>query len=110
LAPIGELRRAVLKWGLCFALGLTAASWMFVAHLTRRLNAVGLAASRIRLGDVLTLMPRGNGEHELARMCRELDAMVANFRETQEKMTPPETHPGIMTEPLVKDRDMSKYV
>jgi hypothetical protein len=109
-APVDALRRTVLGWGLALAAGLAVASWVFAARVARRLHAVGVAAQRIRLGDVLSLLPHAGNEHELTRMCRELDLMVGDFREKQAKLDPSKPTPGIFTESRIKDRDVSKYV
>lgn len=109
-APVDDLRRSVLRWGVLFALALVVASWVFAARIARRLHAVGAAAQRIRLGDVLTLLPHAGNDHELTRMCQELDAMVEDFRAKQAKLDPSVPSPGIFTEPSKHERDLSKYV
>jgi methyl-accepting chemotaxis protein len=109
-APVDELRWSVLRWGVLFAAALAIASGIFAARIARRLRAVGVAAERIRLGDVLTLLPHAGNDQELTRMCRELDAMVENFREQQAKLDPSVPSPGIFTEPSKHERDLSKYV
>jgi hypothetical protein len=109
-APVDTLRSGVLRWGLLLAAMLAVASWVFAARIARRLRAVGVAAQRIRFGDVLSLMPHAGDDHELTRMCRELDLMTQDFREKLAKLDPSKPTPGIFTEPRVKDRDISKYV
>lgn len=109
-APVGELRSSVLRWGLVFAAALAIGSWVFSTRITRRLLAVGAAAHRIRLGDVLTLLPHAGNDQELTRMCHELDLMVGDFRSKLAKLDPSVPSPGIFTEPSKHERDLSKYV
>ena len=107
---VAVLRRRILAWGLSLSALLAVASGMFAARVTRRLRAVGAAADRIRTGDALSLMPRRHGDQELDRMCGALDAMVEDFRAKQEKLDPEKSHPAILPEAVVKDRDVSKFV
>lgn len=109
-APVRELRRSVLQWGLLFAAALAVAAWNFASRITRRLLAVGAAAQRIRLGDVLTLLPHAGNDQELTRMCHELDLMVEDFRGKIAKLDRSVPTPGIFTEPSKRERDLSKYV
>jgi len=110
VTAVAALRRTILGWGLALAAALAAGAGIFAARVTRRLSAVGAAADRIRTGDVLSLMPRPPGDHEIARMCGALDAMVEEFRAKQEKLAPEKTRPEILPQPVVKVRDVSKFV
>ena len=55
-------------------------------------------------------MPRQRGDLELDRMCGALDAMVEDFRAKQEKLAPEKSRPALLPEPIVKNRDVSKFV
>ena len=110
IAPVNELRRSILWWGLAFSVVLGFTAGISAARVTRRLRAIGTAADHIRLGDVLSLMPHARGEAELARMCGSLDGMVRDFREKQEKLDPDRLRPAVLPQSLVKDRDVSKFV
>jgi len=110
IAPVNELRRSILWWGLTFSVALGFTAGISAARVTRRLRAIGTAAEHIRLGDVLSLMPHARGEAELARMCGSLDGMVRDFREKQEKLDPDRLRPAVLPQSLVKDRDVSKFV
>jgi hypothetical protein len=43
-------------------------------------------------------------------MCGALDAMVEDFRAKQETLDPEKSHPAVLPEPIVKNRDVSKFV
>jgi len=99
-APVAELRRIVVACGLVLAGALMVATWRFAARLARRLRAIGIAAGRIREGDVLTTIPSSRGDAELEAMCTALGAMIDDFRAKQEKFGPTTAH----TEPHLRSR------
>ena len=84
LAPARELQRLIAGWGFLFAAVLVIVSWFATAPIARRLRTIGIAADRIREGDVLTVMPSPGGDGELARMCGALGEMVDELRAKQE--------------------------
>ncbi|MBL9187762.1 MAG: cache domain-containing protein [Opitutaceae bacterium] len=80
LAPVAALRRGIEAFGLALAAlgGLTA--WIVAGRTARRLRAIGVAAHRIRGGDVLALLPRPHGNDEVAQANRALDTLVEDWR------------------------------
>ena len=83
-APVQELRTRILRAGLGLVAAFAVFSWLFCARLERRLRAIATAAGRIGDGDVLTLMPRPQGDSELARTCAALGEMVGKLRQRQD--------------------------
>jgi HAMP domain-containing protein len=82
-APVGELWRSVVGWGLVFTVVSLVSGWLLAAPFSRRLRKIAAAADRIREGDVLTVLPRPPGESEIARVCGTLGDMVEDFRAKQ---------------------------
>jgi HAMP domain-containing protein len=78
--PVVELRHTVARWGFAFTGAAMLGAWLYAGRLSRRLRSVGLAAHRIRTGDVLTILPSARGEGEIARMCSALNRLVEDFR------------------------------
>lgn len=85
-APGADLQRWITRAGFALAALIAIVTWLVASRLTRRLTAIGVAANRIRAGDVLTLMPRPPGHDEMARMCGALGHMVDGLREQQAKL------------------------
>lgn len=83
-APVRELQQQIIAAGIVFALGLIVLGWFAAAKIARRLRSIGLAANRIREGDILTVLPRPPGDGEVARMCSALGDMVDDFRAKQD--------------------------
>ncbi len=81
LAPARELQRTLVGWGALLTVALVTISWISAGRLSRRLRSVGLAAERIRGGDVLTVLPRPPGDGEVARMCGSVGDLVEELRE-----------------------------
>jgi HAMP domain-containing protein len=79
-APVQELRRTLVKWGLLFGGALMVTSWVGATHLIRQLRRIAAAARRIRHGDVFAVMPRPKGERDLERMCAEVGDLVQELR------------------------------
>jgi HAMP domain-containing protein len=80
LEPVETLRRGIALWGGALALAGAVAAWIVAGRTARRLRAIGVAAHRIRGGDVLALLPRPHGADELAGMNRALDTFVEDMR------------------------------
>ena len=68
-------------WGVVLSAALVIVSWISAGRLSRRLRGMTLAAQRIRDGDVLSILPRPQGDGELARMCGSVGHLVADLRE-----------------------------
>lgn len=88
-APVAALRRTILGWGFVLTAVGTAGAWVYAARLSRRLHTVGLAAERIRTGDVLATLPSGTGEGEVERMCGALWRLVEKLRPPPDRSPPP---------------------
>ncbi|MBL9201429.1 MAG: hypothetical protein JNL39_13045 [Opitutaceae bacterium] len=80
IASVGALRRSIEAGGLALAAIGALAAWIAAGRTARRLRAIGVAAHRIRGGDVLALLPRPQGSDELAGMNRALDTFVEDMR------------------------------
>ena len=80
LAPARELQRSLFAWGVLLTVALVTVSWISAGRLSRRLRSMGLAAGRIRGGDVLTVLPRPPGDGEVARMCGAVGDLVEELR------------------------------
>ena len=85
--PVGDLQRRIAAWGLSLAGVLIVVSWLSAGRIARRLHSIGMAADRIRQGDILTVMPIPRGEGEIATLCGSLGTMVDDFRKKQEALT-----------------------
>lgn len=83
LAPVAALRRTIEACGLALAAFAALAAWIAAGRTARRLRAIGVAAHRIRGGDVLALLPRPHGADEIAGMNRALDTFVEDMRARQ---------------------------
>jgi HAMP domain-containing protein len=95
-ADVEQLRLNILLAG-CVSTGLImVAGWALASLLVRRLRAIETAANYIRRGDVLALIPRPDGNGELARMCEALHRMVQSFRHRTGET--PGGHPSDRTE------------
>lgn len=88
-APVAGLQRTILGWGFALTVLGAAGSWAYAARLARRLHTVGLAAERIRTGDVLATLPSGTGESEMERMCGALWRLVEKLRPPPDRSPPP---------------------
>ncbi len=88
-APVASLQRTVYGWGFALTLLGAATAWTLAARLSRRLHTVGLAAERIRHGDVLATLPSGTGEGEVERMCGALWRLVEELRPPPDRSPPP---------------------
>ena len=86
LAPARGLSRRIVWSGLTFTLLIATLSWIVAGRITRRMAAIATAATRIRTGDILTLMPQPRGRGELQDMCGALGRMVDDFRTREEKL------------------------
>jgi HAMP domain-containing protein len=80
LAPVTALRRTIEACGLALAAVGALAAWIVAGRTARRLRALGVAAHRIRGGDVLALLPRPRGRDEVAQANRALDTLVQEWR------------------------------
>jgi hypothetical protein len=79
-APVGTLRRAIVGLGMLLAGVLAATGWIFARRHARRIDIVTVAATRIREGDVLAVIPPPQGDGELDRMCRAVGDLVEELR------------------------------
>lgn len=79
-APVRSLRQAIVGAGTVLAAALATAAWIFARRHSRRLQIIGAAATRIQEGDVLTVIPRPQGDTELDRMCRAVGDLVEDIR------------------------------
>ena len=84
-AVVGDLRRTIFRAGFAFTAIVIVLSWLVAGRIVRRMAAVTSAATRIRHGDILTLMPQPPGRGEVQNMCGALGEMVDDFRAQQEK-------------------------
>lgn len=85
-APVAPLQRTVAACGFVLSLIAGVAAWVAVGGHARRLRVMGAAAERIREGDVLAVLPRPQGETEMAGMCGALGDLVEDLRSKQEKL------------------------
>jgi HAMP domain-containing protein len=83
LAPVAGLKHTIMGWGFAFTGFFVVVSWLLAGRLARRLRRIGAAARRIEEGDVLTVLPRPQGQGELDRMCHALGDMVEGLRRPQ---------------------------
>lgn len=90
-APVEALKRSILRWGVLLAACVFATGWVVGGRHARRLRNIGIAADRIREGDILTVLPRPRGDSEIARMCAALGEMVDHFRGSEEKAGEPQS-------------------
>ncbi|MEO6244042.1 MAG: cache and HAMP domain-containing protein [Opitutaceae bacterium] len=81
LAPARELQATLFGWGVVLSAALVIVSWISAGRISRRLRGMTLAAQRIRDGDVLSILPRPQGDGELARMCGSVGDLVEDLRE-----------------------------
>lgn len=95
LAPARELQQRIVIWGSVFAITLVLLSWWAAGKFARRLRAIGIAANRIREGDVLTVMPRAHGDSEMSRMCGALGEMVDELRAKQDARSAESGKPAV---------------
>lgn len=79
-APVEELRRTILGAGLLLSAGLAAIACVFALRHRRRLRSIAAAATRIRGGDVLAVIPSPRGDAEIDRVCREVGDLVEGLR------------------------------
>ena len=96
-APVRELRDRIARWGFLFVGGLTLTSWLAAGQISRRMRNLAIAADRIREGDVLTVLPRPQGELDLERMCHSLGDLVESLR--QQKAASPVADPENLAVP-----------
>ena len=80
LAPVRALGRQVTAAGIALTLLGAAAAWLAAGRISRRLRSVGVAADRIRGGDVLATLPGTGGEQEVDRMCQAVGRLVEQLR------------------------------
>ncbi|MDO8543504.1 MAG: cache domain-containing protein [Opitutaceae bacterium] len=80
LAPARELQLTIARWGFGFSALLGTISWVFAGRMARRLEAVRIAAGRIRKGDILTIMPQPRGTAEVDYMCGAVSELVEELR------------------------------
>jgi hypothetical protein len=85
-APVDALKRSMMRWGFLLVAGVSTGSWIVAGRMVRRMRTIAAAATRIREGDILTVLPRPRGDSELAQMCAALDDMVDDFRAKQETL------------------------
>lgn len=90
-APVREMQRAITGWGLALALVFTLGAWVFAARVVRPLRIMTAAARRIHEGDVLAVMPRPPGEHEVARMCGAVGDLVEDLRPKPDEPDTPQS-------------------
>ena len=83
-APTQDFQRWIVRLGSLFVAIIVGLSWWVAGRFARRMRAVTSAAHRIRGGDILSLMPRPDGQGELQTMCAALGKMVDDFRQQQE--------------------------
>lgn len=91
LAPAREFQLAIARWGFLLAVVFAVVSWVFAGRTVRRLDSVGAAASRIRNGDILAVIPQPRGTAEIDRMCGAVSELVEQLRP---KDPPPPNTPG----------------
>ncbi len=82
-ASVDALQRGVSIWGAVLAAVGAGIAWAVAGRTARRLRVLGVAAHRIRGGDVLAVLPQPRGTDELAVMNRALDGLVEHWRAQQ---------------------------
>ena len=85
-ASVEALQRGVALWGALLAVIGATIAWVVAGRTARRLRAIGVAAHRIRGGDVLAVLPRPRGADELAGMNRALDGLVEDWRARHDQL------------------------
>ncbi len=85
-ADARTVHRRIVWTGATLTVVIIVLSWLVAGRIARRMAAVTSAASRIRSGDVLSLMPRPPGQGEVQTMCGALGDMVDDFRQKQEQL------------------------
>jgi hypothetical protein len=86
-AGVASLRRGIILWGGFLTMVAVVASWVIAGEHARRLRSVRAAAERIRVGDILSVLPRPKGDGEIAAMCGALGDLVEDLRARQEKLS-----------------------
>ena len=85
-APVGELRRQIMRLGAVLSFLTVVLVLLYTAYLTRRMKAIATAAGRIGSGDVLSLLPLPHGRDEFQTMCAALGEMVTQLRQREEEL------------------------
>lgn len=85
-APARHIGNSILGIGLGTAILLGLFIWFFIGRQLRPLQAISVAAERIRQGDIRTAIPRLEGNDEIAIVSQSLSELVTSLLSRNEEL------------------------
>jgi diguanylate cyclase (GGDEF)-like protein/PAS domain S-box-containing protein len=83
LAPVHQLQRVILGWGVVLVLLFAVLGWMAAGWISEPLRSLASAADRLRLGGNSSPVPAGLHGREISSLSAALNVLIATLQERE---------------------------